>query len=191
MDEIPQYMGSKVEISVGALTITPEFLSEVHVTLTEGTRSTESLAGTVTQPSGMYTEAQVTGNFILPSMDALKTLFQGAYEAPTKDGLNGRVRFGGQTCTTLQPLPVNIHPICEDNSDNDIHIFAGLVSANLDITYNQSDMIVVPFTILAQPTKNGYAQAGAGDLTQKTLYDPVTNTWNPTASESGNTPSGE
>lgn len=181
MDNTPQYMGGKVELSIGSLTIGPEFLSEVHVTLTEGTRSTESLSGTVTQPSGMFTEAQVTGSFILPSMDALKTLFQGAYEEPDGEGLSGRVRFGGNTCTALQPLPVNIHQVCEQNSDNDVHIFAGLVSASFDVTYNQGDMITVPFTILAQPTAQGYAQAGAGDLTQKTIYDPTTNEWKPLA----------
>lgn len=95
------------------------------------------------------------------------------------EGLVGRVRFGGSTCKTLEALPVHIHPICEKNSDNDVHIFAGLVAADLTLTYNQSDMLTAQFTIYAQPTEEGYGIVGAGDLTQKTLYDPTTGTYKP------------
>lgn len=173
------YMSGKAELSIGALTISPDFLSEMTVEFTEGTRTVASLAGNITQPSGMMETAQVTGGFILPSMDALKKLFQGAYEAPTVEGLAGRVRFGGATCKTLEGLPVHIHPICEADSNNDVHIFSGVVAANLTLTYNQSDMLTAQFTIYAQPTDEGYGIVGAGDLTQKTLYDPTTGTYKP------------
>lgn len=179
MDELStaSYLGGKAEISIGALTIEPQFLTEIAVSITEGEQSVSSLAGNITSPSGMMEEAKVTGNFILPSMDALKVLLQEAYEAPTEEGLSGRVVFGGNTCKTKVPLPVNIHYTCEQNSDNDVHIFAGIVKADLSLTYNQSDKLTVPFTIYAQPTSQGYAQAGAGDLSKKTIWDPTTQTW--------------
>lgn len=170
-------LGGKAEISIGKLTIEPQFLSEIHVELTEGERTIESLAGNITKPSGMIDSAQVAGNFILPSMDALKVLFQEAYEAPTAEGLAGKVSFGSNSCKTKVPLPVNIHYTCEQNGNNDVHIYAGLIKADLDLTYNQSDALTIPFTIYAQPTSKGYAFAGAHDQTKPTIYDPTTNTW--------------
>lgn len=179
-----KYQGSKIELSIGALTIQPQFLGEVTVEFTEGTRTTSSLVGNVTQPSGMLDTAQVTGSFILPSMDALKTLFQGAYEASAVEGRVGRVRFGGKTCATLEGLPVHIHPICDKNDANDVHIYDGTVSSSLTLTYNQSDMLTAQFTIYAQPTEEGYGIVGSGSLTEDVLYDPTTNTWKPVATES-------
>lgn len=180
MDENTQtikYMNGKVEMSIGTLTIAPQFLSEVTVEFTEGTRTAASLAGNITQPSGMIDTAQITGNFILPSMDALKTLFQGAYQASSVEGLGGRVVFGGSQCKTLEGLPIHIHPICDTNDVNDFHIYSGVVAANLTLNYNQSDMLMAQFTIYAQPTDDGYGFAGTGDLTKEVLYDPTTNSW--------------
>lgn len=170
-------LGGKAEIAIGALVIEPQFLSEIHVEITEGERTTESLAGNITKPSGMIESAQVTGNFILPSMDALRVLFQEAYEAPTQEGLAGKVVFGANSCKTKVPLPVNIHYTCEQNGNNDVHIYAGLVKADLDLTYNQGDALSVPFTIYAQPTSQGYAFAGAYDQSKATIYDATTGTW--------------
>ncbi len=170
-------LGGKAEIAIGKAVIEPQFLSELHVEITEGERTTESLAGNITKPSGMIESAQVTGNFILPSMDALKILFQEAYEAPTAESLAGKVTFGSNSCKTKVPLPVNIHYTCEQNSNNDVHIYAGIVKADLDLTYNQSDALTVPFTIYAQPTSEGYAYAGAHDQSKETIYDPTTQTW--------------
>lgn len=177
MQETTQYLGGKAEIAIGEVVIEPQYLSEIAVEITEGERSTESLAGTITQPSGMIESAQVTGTFLLPSMDALKAIFQEAYSPATGTGTSGHVVFGSNSCTTKTPLPVNIHFTCDENSDNDVHIFAGIVKGDLSMTYNQSDVLSVPFTIYAMPTEDGYAQVGAGDLTKPTLWDPTTQTW--------------
>lgn len=97
----------------------------------------------------------------------------------TDEGQASHVRFGDTTCKTLVDLSIHIHPVCEDNSDNDVHIFSGVVAVNLTLTYNQSDMLTVQFTIYAQPTDEGYGIVGAGDLTQETLYGPTTGTYKP------------
>lgn len=190
MDSIPTYLGGKAEISIGAITIDPQFLSEIAVEVTEGERSVDSLSGKITMPSGMIDSAQVTGTFLLPSMDALKAIFQEAYSEPSGTGTSGHVIFGSNSCVTKTPLPVNIHFTCEENSNNDVHIFAGIVKGDLSMTYNQEDVLSVPFTIYAQPTENGYVQAGAGDLTKPTVWDPTTESWKdvPTSeTESSNT----
>lgn len=183
-----KYMDGKVELSIGAMTINPRFLSELTVTFTTATRTAASLAGNITQPSNMVDTATVTGNFILPSMDALKTLFQGAYEASSVEDLAGRVRIGGDTCKTLEGLPVHIHPVCDKNDENDVHIYDGIVAADLTLTYNQSDMLMAAFTIYAQPTDDGYAIIGTGDLTKEVLYDAATQSWAPVATGSASNP---
>lgn len=176
-----KYLGGQAELAIGNVVIGPQFLSELSVNFEEGTREVDSLAGTIRTPSGTYDTAEITGTMILPSMDALKMLFASAYEAPTgeEEGLSGRVRFGGRTCETIAPLPINIHYTCENNSDNDVHINAGLVAMNFNPTYNSSDSLTIEFTIYAQPGDEGYGFAGAGDLTQKTLYDATTQTFKP------------
>lgn len=180
-----KYLGGQAEIAIGSTVIGAQFLAEASVNFEEGTRETNSLAGVIRTPSGTFDTAEATGQFILPSMDALKTLWANAYEEPTgeAEGLKGRVRFGGSSCQSLQPLPVNIHYVCEPNSDNDVHIYAGLVAMNFNPTYNDSDSLTVEFTIYAQPTENGYGFAGAGDLTQKTQYDATTQQFVPVTGE--------
>lgn len=173
------YLGGKAELAIGELVIEPQFLGDMTVTFQEGTRTSTSLAGTINRPSGQIETAQIEGNFILPSMDALKILYGEMYEAPTGEGadLSGRIRIGGADCTTPVTKPINIHYSCDANSDNDFHVFAGLVQLNLSLAYNSGDNLITPFTIMAQPTSDGYAIAGAGDLTKKTLWDATTQTW--------------
>lgn len=170
------YLGGKAELAIGEEVIEPQFLGDMTVTFTEGTRTSNSLAGTISRPSGQIETATITGNFILPSMDALKTLYGDLYEEGGED-LSGRIRIGGTDCASKVTKPVNIHYSCEGNSDNDFHVFAGLVQLNLTLTYNQGDNLITPFTIMAQPTSDGYAIAGPGDLTKKTLWDATTQAW--------------
>lgn len=171
------YLGGKAELAIGNLVIEPQYLGDMTVTFQEGTRSSTSLAGTINRPSGQIETAQIEGNFILPSMDALKALYGELYEEGTAAGMSGRIRIGGADCTAQTTKPVNIHYSCEPNSDNDFHVFAGLVQLNLSLAYNSGDNLVTPFTILAQPTSNGYAIAGPGDLSKKTLWDATTQAW--------------
>lgn len=171
------YLGGKAELAIGDLVIEPQFLGDMTATFQEGTRTSSSLAGNITRPSGMIDTAQIEGNFILPSMDALKMLYSELYEEATATGMVGRIRIGGEDCTAQTTKPVNIHYSCEANSDNDFHVFAGLVQLNLSLAYNQGDNLVTPFTILAQPTSQGYALAGPGSLSKKTIWDATTQDW--------------
>lgn len=174
------YLGGKAELAFGTQTIEPEFLGDITVNYVEGTRSTTSLAGTITKPSGSYETAEITGSFLLPSMDALQKLYAHLYKTGT--GTNaGRVEFGGNTCVEQTAKTVNIHYTCESNSKNDFHAGSALIKADFNVTYDTSGVLTVPFTILAQPDENGvYGWAGNGDLSvENTLWDATTQTWVP------------
>lgn len=171
-----KYMGGKAEIAIGNVVIEPQFIENIQPNFAEGTRSTNSLAGAINTPSGSYETAELTFTMILPSMDALKNVFANIYEAGSGSN-TGRVVFGKGSCKNTTPVPVNIHYLCEEDDANDFHIFAGLVAGNFNPEYNSSDALTVEVTIYAQPTENGYAQAGTGDLTQRSVYDPASQTW--------------
>lgn len=171
------YLGGKAELAFGTSVIEPQFLGDITVNYVEGTRSVASLAGTINKPSGSYETAEITGNFLLPSMDALQKLYAHIYEGGTGD-LPGRVVFGNNDCTEQTAKTLNIHYTCEADSANDFHAGSCLIKADFNVTYNSDGVLTVPFTIMAQPDENGaYGQAGAGDLTKRTLWDAATQTW--------------
>lgn len=178
------YLGGKAELAFGTQVIEPDFLGAMTVNLEEGVRTTTSLGGVISKPSGAYDTAEITGEFILPSMDALQKLYAHIYTPGTE---GGRVVFGGNTCTEQESKTVNIHYTCEGDSRNDFHANAGVIKADFNVTYDTDGNLTVPFTILLQPDDNGeYGFAGAGSLTGKTLWDAATQTWvavNQTTSE--------
>lgn len=170
------YLGGKAELAFGTSVIEPQFLGDMTVNFVEGTRSTSSLAGTITKPSGTYETAEITGNFLLPSMDALKKLYTHLYTASAVEGLPGQVNFGGNTCNEQEAKIVNIHYTCEPNCFNDFHATAGLIKADFNVTYNADGVLTVPFTIVCQPdeTTGTYGTAGNGDLTKEAYWDAAT-----------------
>lgn len=174
------YLGGKAELAFGTSVIEPEFLGTITVNYVEGTRSTTSLAGTITKPSGSYETAEITGTFLLPSMDALKALYAHLYKSGATE-TSGRVEFGGNTCVEQTAKTVNIHYTCEANAKNDFHAGAALIKADFNVTYDNENVLSVPFTILAQPDDNGvYGFAGNGSLTaENVLWDASTQAWVP------------
>lgn len=172
------YLGGKAELAFGTSVIEPELLGNITVNFVEGTRSTSSLAGTITKPSGSYDTAEITGTFLLPSMDALKKLYAHLYKSGSTTD-SGRVEFGGNTCVEQTAKTVNIHYVCEADAKNDFHAGAALIKADFNVTYDNENVLAVPFTILAQPDSDGrYGWAGNGDLTKEhVLWDAATQTW--------------
>lgn len=171
-----QGLGGPAEIAIGALTIGAQFLTEVTPNFEEGTRTTNTLAGVRNRPSGQMETAEVNFSMIVPSMDALKAVFQHMYEAPTGTGANlsGRINIGSSSCQTQQPLPVNIHYTCEPNSDNDQHFYACLARFTWNPTMNNSDELTVSVSLMPQLYNGAYGFLGAGSLAEKTLWDAAT-----------------
>lgn len=179
------YMGGKVDISLNGITIPAEFLSDegATTTLTEGTREIATMAGTFTQASGTYDEATVVFNVTLPNMNYLKNIFPDMYAPSERPTVAGQVTFGGEDCTTRENTPVVVHYTCDPNSDNDVYVPNGSVQASIELVQNATDPVTIAVTVNAQPDDDGrLVILGTGDLTEPTLYDAVTETYEPIGS---------
>lgn len=164
-------------MSIGNVLIPAQLLGDITPNYAEGTLEAETQAGTRRQPSGKADTAELTFTMYLPSLDYLKVLWPEAYNEPTAAAqTTGNIIFGGNTCSTTSPLPINIHPVCESDDNNDIHIFAGLVNQTFNPTLSTSDAVAIETTITMQPTNQGYFRLGTGDLSQPSHWDVTTQT---------------
>lgn len=168
-------LGGAAEVAINGITIPASLLSEVSVEFTEGTRERETLGGTFTKPSGVLETAQAMFTLYLPSMDYLKNIFPGRYNAPSGEQDTGNVIFNSDTCVETEAGPVNIHYTCEPLDNNDVHIYSGLAQLNFNPVYNATDDLTIEVTIMAQPDDDGnVARMGSGNLTQDSYYDDAT-----------------
>lgn len=168
-------LGGAAEVSINAITIPSTLLSEVTVEITEGTRERNTLGGKFSKPSGVLDTAQVTFTMFLPSMDYLKNIFPGKYNAPTGPQLTGNLIIGSDSCANADAGPVNIHYTCDDTDDNDIHIYNGQAMLNFNPTFNDTDDLMVEVTVFAQPDTTGRVfRLGTGNLTAISHYDAAT-----------------
>ena len=176
----------KVDVSLNGITIPASLLSDdgVVTTLTETVREINTLAGTIRQATGIYEEANMKFTVVLPNMNYVKNIFPDLYTASTdRPTVAGRTAFGGNTCTSRTNTPVVSHYSCQDNSDNDIYVPNGSVTASVELTQNASDPVTVEVTVEAQPDEDGvYAYAGTGSLTGPTLWNPTTESYQPVGS---------
>lgn len=171
----PTVLGGPAEVSINGITIPASLLSEVSVEFTEGTRERETLGGTFTKPSGVLETAQAMFTLYLPSMDYLKNIFPGRYNAPSGEQDTGNVIFNSDTCVETDAGPVNIHYTCEPLDNNDVHIYSGLAQLNFNPTYNATDDLTIEVTVFAQPDDDGnIARMGTGNLSQDSYYDGST-----------------
>lgn len=175
-------LGGEAEVAIGQSLIPARYLGDISPNFEEGTRESTTLGGTRTTPSGMLETSELTFTLYLPSMDFLKNIWEDIYNEPSAPQLTGNFVLGGGSCVMRTPKPVNIHYTCDENSNNDVHIFAGIVAFNFNPTYNDSDGLSVEVTIYAQPTEDGTVQIGTGDLTEPVLWDHETEDWVPVAS---------
>jgi len=143
------------------------------------------MAGTFNQASGTFEEAMVMFNVTLPNMNYLKNIFPDMYTASSdRPSVAGRVAFGGDECTTRENTPVVVHYSCDSNSDNDIYIPNGAVQASIEMVQNVEDPVTVEITVNAQPedTTGVLVYMGTGDLSEPTLWDAASETYEPIAS---------
>lgn len=175
-------LGGQAEVAIGTSLIPARFLGDITPNFEEGTRESTTLGGTRTSPSGMLDTAELTFTLYLPNMDYLKNIWADIYNTPTGGYDAGNFVLGSTSCTTREPVPVNIHYTCDADSRNDVHIFAGIVAFNFNPTYNDADGLSVEVTIYAQPTDDGTVQIGAGDVSEAVLWDHTTEDWVPVSS---------
>lgn len=168
--------------------IDPQYIGEdgVTVTMTPGTRTITSLAGTTTVPSGAIDEATFSFPLLLPSMNYLGSVFPSNY-TPSVDRptVAGQTVVGGQDCAASTTAKAVIHYMCEENSDNDVYIPAALVNPDLSTVFNTADGVAVTVMGYAQPSEElngGVARYGTGSLTEPTLFSPTTGEYEPISS---------
>lgn len=168
-------LAGKWELAIGNTLIPAQLLGDITPNYEEGTVEAETQAGTRTQPSGKASTAELTFTMYLPSMDYLKVIYSDVYNEPTDASQpTGNVIFGANSCSTTTAVPINIHPVCENTDDNDIHVFAGLVNHTFNPTLSTSDAVAVETTISMQPTNQGYIRLGTGNLAAPSHYDVAT-----------------
>lgn len=176
----------KVDVSLNGVTIPAQFISDegVVTTLTETVREIPTMAGTIRVPTGIYEEANSVFNVVLPNMNYLKNIFPDLYTASSdRPTVAGRVAFGGDDCVARTNTPLVIHYTCQANSDNDVYLPNGAVTASVELTQNASDPVVVAVTVQAQPDDDGvFAYLGTGDLTQPSLWNAATEAYEPISS---------
>lgn len=176
----------KVDVSLNGVTIPSKFLSDegVTTTLTETVREITTMTGTVRQSTGTYEEANVVFNVVLPNMNYLKNIFPDLYTASTdRPDVAGRTAFGGDDCVVRTNTPLVVHYTCQENSDNDIYVPSGSVTASIELVQNLTDPVVVAVTVEAQPDDDGvFAYAGTGSLTEPTVWDAAAEEYVPVTS---------
>lgn len=176
-------IAGKAEVAVGEMIIKPGFLSEVIVELPEGTRERDSLGGKFTRPSGIVDNPQVRFTLFLPSIDYLKDIFPGRYNAPTGTDTKGNIIANADSCMASDSYPVNVHFVCDENDNNDVYLYSAEPHLNFNLTLNSSDEVTVEVTLFAQEDEDGNIyRLGTGDLTQESVYDAATETTIPVTS---------
>lgn len=182
------YLSGKASVTLyysdgESVVIEPQYIGEdgVTVTMTPGTRAITSMNGTTTVPSGTIDEATLSFPLLLPSMNYLGQVFPGSYTASTdRPTVAGQTVVGGNdSCNNVTAIAV-VHFVCDDNSDNDIYIPELLISPDLSTVVNNTDGVSITVMGYAQPVASlngGVARYGTGDLTEPTLFDATTGTY--------------
>lgn len=176
----------KKTVYIGGEEIEPEFVADEAATITVSPSTTEvsSQLGTVSYPNGAFEELSATVTIHVPNMRFLGKLFPGLFvesefDYDGEDERTGQVRFGAYECKTTDPVPVIIHNTCADDSRDDIQIPNALIANGGEFTISLSDPFDVELQITPQPGTEGAVIMGEGSLSQKTLYNPETQTYEP------------
>lgn len=174
-------LGGPADLAFADFVIPAHLIGEVEVVLEEGERERTTLAGTFTTNSGTIAEATATATIHVPSMEWLgENILKGRFTAGTP---TGNLIWNTDECGQTDMGPMNVHFRCETNDANDVHFYNASVRANINATYNDSDVIEVELVFHANPDDNGnVARLGTGDLTQESIYDAATETTIPVTS---------
>lgn len=175
------------ELAVGDTLIPAALLGDLSPNYEEGEVSAETQAGTITTPSGKPDTSEFTFTLYLPKNNAQKYLgiiFPGLYNAPSGTQQSGNLEFGSSSCTSREPIAMNVHNLCATTDDNDFFIPAGIPKITFNPTLATADAVSVEITVYMQPDENGMRfRFGTGDLTKPSYYDVTTQTTKPVAEE--------
>lgn len=162
----------KKTVYIGQEEFAPELVGSdgVTITLTPNTVDVESQAGTISIPTGTYSEISATIPLIIPNMTVMGKIFPSL----AQKGVAGtKVTFGAGECTAITSSPIIIHNTCDNDSTNDVYIPAAMIQNGGEFTVGSTgDPMQVELDITMLPDEKGYVNFGCSDPTKRTKYDP-------------------
>lgn len=182
----------KKTVYIGQEEFAPELVGSdgITITLTPNTVDVESQAGTISVPTGTYSEISATIPLIIPNMAVLGRIFP---SLATKGTAGTKVTFGAGECTAITSEPIVIHNTCDADSTNDVYIPAALLQNGGEFAIGStSDPVTIELNVTMLPDEKGYVNFGCSDPTKRTKYDPSTMSYKEvTDSQPANWTSGE
>lgn len=182
----------KKTVYIGQEEFAPELVGSdgITITLTPNTVDVESQAGTISIPTGTYSEISATIPLIIPNMAVLGRIFP---SLATKGTAGTKVTFGAGECTAITSEPIVIHNTCDADSTNDVYIPAALIQNGGEFAIGStSDPVTIDLNVTMLPDEKGYVNFGCSDPTKRTKYDPSTMSYKEvTDSQTANWTSGE
>lgn len=182
----------KKTVYIGQEEFAPELVGSdgITITLTPNTVDVESQAGTISIPTGTYSEISATIPLIVPNMAVLGRIFPSLAQKGTA---GTKVTFGAGECTAITSEPIVIHNTCDADSTNDVYIPAALIQNGGEFAIGStSDPVTIELNVTMLPDEKGYVNFGCSDPTKRTKYDPSTMTYKEvTDSQTANWTSGE
>lgn len=175
-------MGGVIEIAFRDFTIPSYLLGEPEVNIEEGTRERNTQAGTFSRGSGTLDTVEVTVPLYLPSWGWLgENILRSRYNAPTAPQTEGNVVWNASTCTgEYDAGPLNIHYVCEDLDNQDLHLFNARLKVNLNPTFATGEDLMVELVFSGNPDENGDVfRLGTGDLDALSYWDAETESTEP------------
>lgn len=164
----------KKTVYIGQEEFSPELVGSdgITITLTPNTVDVESQAGTISVPTGTYSEISATIPLIIPNMTVLGRIFP---SLATKGTAGTKVTFGAGECTAITSEPIVIHNTCDADSTNDVYIPAALIQNGGEFAIGStSDPVTIELNVTMLPDEKGYVNFGCSDPTKRTKYDPST-----------------
>lgn len=162
----------KKTVYIGQEEFAPELVGSdgITITLTPNTVDVESQAGTISIPTGTYSEISATIPLIIPNMTVLGRIFPSLTQ---KGGAGTKVTFGAGECTAITSSPIVIHNTCDNDSTNDVFIPAALIQNGGEFAIGStSDPVTIELNVTMLPDEKGYVNFGCSDPAKRTKYDP-------------------
>lgn len=162
----------KKTVYIGQEEFAPELVGSdgITITLTPNTVDVESQAGTISIPTGTYSEISATIPLIIPNMAVLGRIFP---SLATKGTAGTKVTFGAGECAAITSEPIVIHNTCDADSTNDVYIPAALIQNGGEFTIGStSDPVTIELNVTMLPDEKGYVNFGCSDPSKRTKYDP-------------------
>lgn len=162
----------KKTVYIGQEEFAPELIGSdgITITLTPNTVDVESQAGTISIPTGTYSEISATIPLIIPNMAVLGRIFP---SLATKGTAGTKVTFGAGECSAITNKPIVIHNTCDTDSTNDVYIPAALIQNGGEFTIGStSDPVIIELNVTMLPDEKGYVNFGCSDPSKRTKYDP-------------------